>query len=297
MWMWIPPAARGMSRHVLATARGDARHAWTSRSSPSRNRASCGRPGTREPAGCRAARWARTSWAGSIPARIDRDPVGHLDIVFGLAEKHGKPVDIHLHEPGEMGAFSHGADHRAHARAGHAGRRWWSATPSAWATWPSANATPLLAQLAEAGRRARHHRAGLAPGAAGRGVPRGGRRRSSPAMTASATPGAPMARRTCCERAMLIGLQQQLAPRRRGGAGLRRVSGLGRGAAASPTTAWPSARAPTWCWSRRAAWPKPWSRSRRAASSSRRPDRRARRHAGLRARRRADLREERPCRR
>jgi cytosine/adenosine deaminase-related metal-dependent hydrolase len=40
------------------------------------------------------------------PCGIDRDPVRHLDIVFGLAQKHGKPVDIHLHEPGEMGAFS-----------------------------------------------------------------------------------------------------------------------------------------------------------------------------------------------
>jgi len=32
--------------------------------------------------------------------------VRHLDIVFGLAQKHGKPVDIHLHEPGTMGGFS-----------------------------------------------------------------------------------------------------------------------------------------------------------------------------------------------
>jgi cytosine/adenosine deaminase-related metal-dependent hydrolase len=43
---------------------------------------------------------------GLDPCGIDRDPKGHLDVVFGLAEKHGKPVDIHLHEPGEMGAFS-----------------------------------------------------------------------------------------------------------------------------------------------------------------------------------------------
>jgi cytosine/adenosine deaminase-related metal-dependent hydrolase len=37
---------------------------------------------------------------------IDRDPVRHLDIVFKLAERHGKPIDIHLHEPHELGAFS-----------------------------------------------------------------------------------------------------------------------------------------------------------------------------------------------
>lgn len=43
---------------------------------------------------------------GLDPCAIERDPVRHLDIVFGLAERHGKPVDIHLHEPGTMGAFS-----------------------------------------------------------------------------------------------------------------------------------------------------------------------------------------------
>ncbi|WP_137125575.1 amidohydrolase family protein [Roseomonas sp. HF4] len=43
---------------------------------------------------------------GLDPCAIERDPVRHLGIVFGLAEKHGKPVDIHLHEPGTMGAFS-----------------------------------------------------------------------------------------------------------------------------------------------------------------------------------------------
>lgn len=43
---------------------------------------------------------------GLDPCSMDRDPKGHLDAVFGLAERHGKPVDIHLHEPGELGAFS-----------------------------------------------------------------------------------------------------------------------------------------------------------------------------------------------
>lgn len=43
---------------------------------------------------------------GLDPSAIDRDPVGHLDAVFRLAERHGKPVDIHLHEPGELGAFA-----------------------------------------------------------------------------------------------------------------------------------------------------------------------------------------------
>ncbi len=43
---------------------------------------------------------------GLDPCSMDRDPKGHLDAVFDLSQKHGKPIDIHLHEPGEMGAFS-----------------------------------------------------------------------------------------------------------------------------------------------------------------------------------------------
>ncbi len=42
---------------------------------------------------------------GIDPATIDRDPVRHLDAIFALADRYGKPVDIHLHEPGELGAF------------------------------------------------------------------------------------------------------------------------------------------------------------------------------------------------
>ena len=43
---------------------------------------------------------------GLDPCAIDRDPKGCLDAIFGMAERHGCGVDIHLHEPGEMGAFS-----------------------------------------------------------------------------------------------------------------------------------------------------------------------------------------------
>lgn len=43
---------------------------------------------------------------GIDPCALDRDPVRHLDIVFGLAEKYGLPVDIHLHEPAQLGLFS-----------------------------------------------------------------------------------------------------------------------------------------------------------------------------------------------
>jgi cytosine deaminase len=43
---------------------------------------------------------------GLDPCSMDRDPKGHLDAVFALAERYGKPIDIHLHEPDELGAFS-----------------------------------------------------------------------------------------------------------------------------------------------------------------------------------------------
>ncbi|MCP4562378.1 MAG: amidohydrolase family protein [Bosea sp.] len=43
---------------------------------------------------------------GLDPCAIDRDPKGHLDAIFGLCQSYGKPLDIHLHEPGEMGLFS-----------------------------------------------------------------------------------------------------------------------------------------------------------------------------------------------
>ena len=42
---------------------------------------------------------------GLDPAGIDGDVEGHLDIVFGLAERHGAGIDIHLHDPGPLGAF------------------------------------------------------------------------------------------------------------------------------------------------------------------------------------------------
>jgi cytosine/adenosine deaminase-related metal-dependent hydrolase len=42
---------------------------------------------------------------GLDPATIDGDIEGQLGIVFGLADRHGVGVDIHLHDPGELGAF------------------------------------------------------------------------------------------------------------------------------------------------------------------------------------------------
>src|SRR5205085_2201543 len=43
---------------------------------------------------------------GLDPGSFDRDVDGHLDVVFGVAEKHGVDVDIHLHDAGTLGLFT-----------------------------------------------------------------------------------------------------------------------------------------------------------------------------------------------
>lgn len=43
---------------------------------------------------------------GLDPCGIDRDPKGHLDAIFDIADRHGRGIDIHLHEAGALGAFS-----------------------------------------------------------------------------------------------------------------------------------------------------------------------------------------------
>lgn len=43
---------------------------------------------------------------GLDPCAIDLDPAQSLNVLFQIAEHHNKPLDIHLHEPGDMGAFS-----------------------------------------------------------------------------------------------------------------------------------------------------------------------------------------------
>lgn len=40
---------------------------------------------------------------GIDPTTLDGDADKHLDVVFGIAERHGIKVDIHLHEPGDGG--------------------------------------------------------------------------------------------------------------------------------------------------------------------------------------------------
>jgi len=43
---------------------------------------------------------------GIDPLEIDRDPKGQLDGIFAVASRRGVGLDIHLHEPGDMGLFN-----------------------------------------------------------------------------------------------------------------------------------------------------------------------------------------------
>ena len=52
-----------------------------------------------------AARKGVEHLGGIDPASIDRDPVGQLDAIFGLAAEYGTGIDIHLHDAGDLGAF------------------------------------------------------------------------------------------------------------------------------------------------------------------------------------------------
>ncbi|WP_072313245.1 amidohydrolase family protein [Agrococcus sp. Marseille-P2731] len=59
---------------------------------------------------------------GLDPASIDRDPVGQLDGIFAIAERHGVGIDIHLHDAAELGAFQLELIVERTARLGLAGR-------------------------------------------------------------------------------------------------------------------------------------------------------------------------------
>ena len=60
---------------------------------------------------------------GLDPAGFDGDVKGQLDIVFGLAERFGKGIDIHLHDGGETGGGRASRHRRAHDRRRHARAR------------------------------------------------------------------------------------------------------------------------------------------------------------------------------
>ncbi|MCP2088164.1 UNVERIFIED_ORG: cytosine deaminase [Paraburkholderia sediminicola] len=59
-------------------------------------------PGTAEVLDA-AAREGAQVIGGIDPTTLDGDADGQLDIVFGIAEKRGVKIDIHLHEPGQQG--------------------------------------------------------------------------------------------------------------------------------------------------------------------------------------------------
>ncbi len=45
---------------------------------------------------------------GIDPAGFDGDPVEHLDVIFGIADRHGCGVDLHLHDRGALGRWEIG---------------------------------------------------------------------------------------------------------------------------------------------------------------------------------------------
>ena len=44
---------------------------------------------------------------GIDPCTIDFDPIAQLDGLFGIAERHGVGIDIHLHDGGDLGAWQY----------------------------------------------------------------------------------------------------------------------------------------------------------------------------------------------
>jgi cytosine deaminase len=62
------------------------------------------RPGTRDL--MREALELGVDIVGGIdPAGIDRDPIRHLEAVFEMAKRYDKGIDIHLHDPGDLGRW------------------------------------------------------------------------------------------------------------------------------------------------------------------------------------------------
>jgi cytosine deaminase len=63
------------------------------------------RPGTAELLEA-AAREGADLVGGLDPAGFDQRPVEHLDTIFAITDRHGRGLDIHLHDGGELGAFT-----------------------------------------------------------------------------------------------------------------------------------------------------------------------------------------------
>ncbi len=98
---------------------------------------------------------------GIDPIGIDGDMDGHLDRVFALASRHGKGVDIHLHDRGAPGLQTIVAI-AARSKAAGLGRRVAISHAFALGDAPAEDFAPVAAALAEAGVAIMTH----APGAA-----------------------------------------------------------------------------------------------------------------------------------
>jgi cytosine/creatinine deaminase len=87
---------------------------------------------------------------GLDPAGFDNDPVGQLDVVFGLAERYGAGIDIHLHDGGTLGTWQLELIAERTAATGLGGR---VAVSHAYGLGQADGATQerLAARLAEAG--------------------------------------------------------------------------------------------------------------------------------------------------
>ena len=87
---------------------------------------------------------------GIDPAGVDRDPVRHLDVVFGLAERYGAGIDFHLHDGGTLGTWELGLIAERTLATGLRGRVTVSHAYG-FAEIGSAQQDQLIEQLAEAG--------------------------------------------------------------------------------------------------------------------------------------------------
>lgn len=84
---------------------------------------------------------------GIDPAAIDRDPIRHLETIFGMATRYDRGLDIHLHDPGDLGRWEieRIADMtQAHGMAG----RVMISHAYALGAFPPADLAPLMDRLA-----------------------------------------------------------------------------------------------------------------------------------------------------
>ncbi len=87
---------------------------------------------------------------GVDPAGYEGDMQAHLDAVFGLAEKHGRGIDLHLHDSGSLGLFELDEVARRTTALGMQGQVVMSHS-YALGELPWATVAPTARRLAEAG--------------------------------------------------------------------------------------------------------------------------------------------------